>query len=187
VSLVIVNWNGKKFIAECLDGLRKQTHKDHSIIMVDNAFYDGSPELVQRNYPEVKTIRLAKNLGFAEANNIAINSIDTEYVALLNNDAISHPTWLQNLLKALQMNPGAGIAASKTLLYDRPDIIDRAGDIYTTAATVLMNGRGESSKAFNKPAWIFGACAGADIYRKQMLDDIGLFDKDFFCSLRMWT
>ena len=180
VSVVIVNWNGKKFIAECLDGLRKQTHKDHVVIMVDNASHDGSLELVHRDYPEVKTIQLSENLGFAVANNIAINSIDTEYVALLNNDAVPHPTWLENLLKALVMNRDAGMAASKMLLYDYPDIVDRAGDIYTTAATALLHGRGKSSREFNKPAWVFGACAGAAIYRKHMLDDIGLFDKDFF-------
>ena len=148
--------------------------------MVDNASHDGSLELVHRNYPEVKTIQLAENLGFAAANNMAINSMDTEYVALLNNDAVPHPTWLENLLKALEMNPGAGIAASKMLLYDHPDIIDRAGDIYTTAATALLHGRGQPSKNFNKPAWVFGACAGAAIYRRQMLDEIGLFDEDFF-------
>jgi GT2 family glycosyltransferase len=180
ISVVIVNWNGKKFIAECLDGLRKQTYKDHSIVLVDNASGDGSLELVHRNYPEVKTIPLDANLGFAVANNKAIQSIGTEYVALLNNDAVPHPGWLENLLKALEKHPEAGFAASKMLLYDRPDIIDRVGDIYTTAATALLNGRGEPSKNFNKPAWVFGACAGAAIYRKRMLDDIGLFDEDFF-------
>jgi hypothetical protein len=180
VSVVIVNWNGKKFIAKCLDGLRNQTHKDHSIVLVDNGFDDGSLELVHRKYPEVKTIALAENLGFAVANNIAINSMDTKYVALLNNDAVPHPAWLENLLKALEMNPEAGFAASKMLLYDRPDIIDRAGDIYTTAATALLNGRGEPSENFNSQKWVFGACAGAALYRSRMLDDIGLFDKDFF-------
>ena len=180
VSVIIVNWNGKKFIAECLDGLREQTYKDYSIVLVDNASGDGSLELVHKEYPEVKTIPLAENLGFAVANNRAIQLIGTEYVALLNNDAVPHAGWLENLLKALERNPGAGMAASKMLLYDRPDIIDRAGDIYTTAGTALLNGRGESSKNFNNLAWVFGACAGAAVYRKRMLDDIGLFDEDFF-------
>jgi GT2 family glycosyltransferase len=180
VSVIVVNWNGKKFIAECLDGLRKQTYKDHSIVVVDNGSNDGSLELVHRKYPEVKTIPLAENLGFAVANNRAIQSIGTQYVALLNNDAVPQPGWLENLLKALEMNPAAGMAASKMLLYDRPDTIDRAGDIYTTAATALLNGRGQPSNNFNNPAWVFGACAGAAVYRKRLLDDIGLFDEDFF-------
>ena len=180
IAVIIVNWNGKKFIEECLNGLNEQTFKDFSIIIVDNDSDDGSLEFVQKNYPEVKTIPLAENLGFAVANNIAINSIDTEYVALLNNDAVPDPGWLENLLKALESHPKAGMAASKMLLYDHPDIIDRAGDIYTTAATALLNGRGEPSKNFNKPEWVFGACAGAALYRRRMFDEIGLFDEDFF-------
>jgi GT2 family glycosyltransferase len=83
------------FIEECLDGLNKQTCKDFSIIIVDNASYDGSLELVQNNYPEVKTIALPENLGFTAANNIAIKSVNTEYVALLNNDAVPDPLWLE--------------------------------------------------------------------------------------------
>ncbi len=180
IAVIIVNWNGKKFIEECLNGLEEQTFKDFSIIVVDNASTDGSLQLVKKKYPEVKTVALSENLGFAVANNLAIESVKTEYVALLNNDAIPHPGWLENLVKALEKHPEAGFAASKMLFYDRPDIIDRAGDIYTTAATALLNGRGEPSKNFNKPAWVFGACAGAAIYRKRMLDDIGLFDEDFF-------
>jgi hypothetical protein len=180
VSIIIVNWNGKRFLADCLDGLRQQTYGKFSVIMVDNGSVDGSLDYVQTHYPEVETIALSENLGFAVANNIAINSVQTEYVALLNNDAVPHPEWIENLKKTLDNNPAAGFAASKMLLYDKPDLIDRAGDIYTTAGTGLLNGRGEPSKKFNKSVWIFGACAGAAIYRKRMLDDIGLFDEDFF-------
>ena len=180
VSVIIVNWNGRQFIAECLDGLRRQTYRDHSVLFVDNGSDDGSLELVHREYPEVKAIELAENMGFAIANNIAIKSIQTEYVALLNNDAVPHPTWLENLLKALEHHPEAGTAASKMLLYDQPDVIDRAGDIYTTAATALLNGRGEPSTNYDNSAWVFGACAGAAVYRRQMLEDIGPFDEDFF-------
>jgi len=180
ISVIIINWNGKRLLAECLDGLRNQTLTDHSIILVDNGSQDGSLEFVKKYYPEVRTIALANNLGFAAANNIAINSVDTKYIALLNNDAVPHPEWLQNLLKGLEMNPAAGMAASKMLLFDHMDTIDRAGDIYTTAGTALLNGRGEPSLKFSNPAWVFGACAGAAIYRKRMLEDIGLFDEDFF-------
>ena len=81
IPVIVVNWNGKKFIAECLDGLRKQTYKNFSIIMVDNASDDGSLEFVQNNYPEVRTIAVSKNLGFAVANNIAIKAVNTEYLA----------------------------------------------------------------------------------------------------------
>ena len=181
VSVIIANWNGKILLAECLDGLRMQTRKDHSVTLVDNGSQDGSLEFVHQHYPEVKTIALSSNLGFAAANNIALKSVNTQYVALLNNDAVPHARWLENLLKALESHPEAGLAASKMLLYDRPGIIDRAGDSYTTAATALLHGRGKPSENYsNNTKWIFGACAGAAVYRKRMLDDIGLFDEDFF-------
>lgn len=180
VSVIIVNWNGGKSIEECLNGLRNQTFKDFSSIVIDNASQDGSLELVQNKYPEVVTISLDENMGFAAANNIVLESIGTEYVALLNNDAVPHPSWLEHLLKALRQNPEIGFAASKMLLHDDPEIIDRAGDVYTTAGTALLRGRGYSLENYGTPEWVFGACAGAAMYRKRMLDDIGFFDEDFF-------
>jgi len=82
VSVIVVNWNGKSFLADCLEGIRQQTYGDFSVIVVDNGSNDGSLDYVRTNYPEVKTIALSKNKGFAIANNIAIRSVQTKYVAL---------------------------------------------------------------------------------------------------------
>ncbi|MBW1614113.1 MAG: glycosyltransferase family 2 protein [Deltaproteobacteria bacterium] len=167
-------------LSECLDSLRQQVFQHFSVILVDNGSNDGSINFVNRHYPEVKTIALPKNLGFAAANNIAIKSVNTGYVALLNNDAVPHPLWLQSLIEALGSHPEAGFAASKMLFYDNPETIDRAGDAYTRAGTGLLHGRGESASNYNNQEWIFGACAGAALYRIVMLNDVGLFDEDFF-------
>ncbi len=180
ISVIIVNWNGKKSLSECLDGLREQTYKRFSVILVDNGSNDGSVDFVNRHYPEVKTIALPKNVGFATANNIALKTVQTEYVALLNNDAVAHPLWLKHLVEALESYPEVGFAASKMLFYDNPKIIDRAGDAYTRAGAGFLRGRAESASKYNKQKWIFGACAGAALYRTLMLKDIGLFDEDFF-------
>ncbi|MDB4442663.1 glycosyltransferase family 2 protein [bacterium] len=180
VSVIIVNWNGKNLLADCLNGIRKQTYGDHSVVLVDNGSHDGSLQYVHSHYPEIKTIALSENMGFAIANNIAIQSVQTKYVALLNNDAVPHPDWLQNLMDALEKHPEAGFCASKMLFYDNPRVIDRPGDVYTTAGTALLRGRGAPSQEFNSQEYVFGACAGAALYRTKMLDDIGLFDEDFF-------
>jgi GT2 family glycosyltransferase len=148
--------------------------------MVDNGSVDGSLDYVQTHYPEVKTIALSENSGFAIANNIAIQSVQTKYVALLNNDAVPHPEWLANLVTAMENSPEAGLVASKMLFYDNHKVVDRAGDDYTVAGAGKLRGRGELSENFNEPEWVFGACAGAALYRKRMLDDIGLFEEDFF-------
>jgi len=180
VSVIIVNWNGKNFLADCLNGLKRQKYEDFSITMVDNGSIDGSLDFVQTRYPEVKTIALAENSGFAVANNIAIQAKHTKFVALLNNDAVPHPQWLASLTAAMENNPEAGTVASKMIFHDNPGVIDRAGDAYTVAGAAEMRGRGEPVDNFNEPEWVFGACAGAALYRKRMLDDIGLFDEDFF-------
>jgi len=91
ISVIIVNWNGKEFIGECLNELNKQTCRDFSIIIVDNAADDGSLELVQNIYPEVKTIALPENLGFAAANNIAIKSVNTEYLEHIRKRTVASP------------------------------------------------------------------------------------------------
>ena len=180
VSIIIVNWNGKKFLAKCLESLRHQAYRHFSIILVDNGSNDGSIDFVIRNYPEVKIIALPRNVGFSAANNIAIKTVKTEYVALLNNDAVAHPLWLQSLIGALETYPEAGFAASKMLFYDNPEIIDRVGDVYTRAGTGLLRGRGMLADSYNAREWVFGACAGAALYRTRMLRNIGIFDEDFF-------
>ena len=180
VSIIVVNWDGKKFLSECLDGLSQQIYQPLSLIVVDNGSSDGSVDFVNRNYPEVKTIALPKNIGFSAANNLVLKTVQSKYVALLNNDAVPHPLWLKHLVEALESHPEAGFVASKMLFYDNPETIDRAGDTYTRAGTGLLRGRGESTVNYEKQDWIFGACAGAALYRTQMLNDIGLFDEDFF-------
>jgi GT2 family glycosyltransferase len=180
VSIVIVNWNGKKFLLECLEGLRGQVYRAFSVILVDNGSHDGSIEVVSENYPEVNIVALQDNRGFAAANNVALRMVETEFVALLNNDAVPDPLWLKSLIDALEEHPQAGMAASKMLLYDRREIIDRAGDGYTRAGAALLRGRGVSADCHRVREWVFGACAAAALYRMAMLRDIGFFDEDFF-------
>jgi len=180
VSLIIVNWNGKHFLTECLEALRRQRYRSFEIIVVDNGSDDGSVSFLEKRHPEVRVVALNRNLGFAAANNIAIRTVRTKYIALLNNDAFPDFLWLEKLVEALDRHPEAGFAASKMLFYDRPEIIERAGDGYTRAGAALFRGRGKKADECDTPEWVFGACAGAALYRTEMLNDIGLFDEDFF-------
>ena len=100
------------------------------ITLVDNGSGDGSIDFVARNYHEVEIVALPRNLGFSAANNIALRGVKTEYVALVNKH---HPLWIKSLIEALGCHLEAGYAASKMLFYDRPRIIDHAGDAYTRA------------------------------------------------------
>ena len=147
---------------------------------MDNGSTDGSVAFVTRNYPEVRVVALPENVGFSIGNNIALRTVSTGYVALLNNDAVAHPLWLKHLAETLETRPDAGFAASKILFYQDRGIIDRAGDSYSTAGSGLLRGRGVRSETYDRQAWVFGACAAAALYRMKMLEDIGLFDEDFF-------
>ncbi len=180
VTVVVVNWNGRKFLEHCLNGLKRQTYPYFSTIMVDNGSTDGSIDYVKKYFPSVEIISLSKNMGFSAANNIAINRAKTEFVALLNNDAVAHENWLSHLVNSIEKYPEAGFLASKMLFYDDPTCIDRAGDAYSWAGAGILRGRGQVSEAFDQVEWVFGACAGAALYRKSMLEEIGLFDEDFF-------
>lgn len=180
VTLIIVNYNGKGCIERCLKGVRQQVFQNFECVVVDNGSSDGSAEWIETHHPEIQLIRLPENAGFCRANNMAIQKTRSEFVGLLNNDAVADPFWLSRLVAALKMRPEAGFAASKMLYSDAPHIIDRAGDGYTRSGAGRLRGRGARSDAYNQIEWIFGACAGAAVYRKAMLDTIGLFDEDFF-------
>ncbi len=180
VQVIIVNWNGRAFLENCLQSLRRQSYRNFSVVLVDNGSTDGSAEFVSVRFPEVRLIALTENRGFSVANNCALRELTSPYAALLNNDATADPGWLAALVQALEETEDAGFAASRMLCEDRPNTIDRCGDGYTLAGAALLRGRGDPAARHGNRAWVFGACAGAALYRTAMLRDIGLFDEDFF-------
>lgn len=180
ISVIIVNWNKKELLDNCLKSLLAQTHKDFEIIVVDNGSTDGSAELVKKVYPQARLICLAENKGFSIGNNIGIKSSAGEYIALLNNDMEARPEWLQSLYAALIGNPGIGFYASKILDYKNREIIDSAGDIFYPFGLGKKRGNlQKDSRALACNKEVFGACAGAALYRRKMLDDVGVFDEKF--------
>ncbi len=180
ITVVVLNWNRADMLMNCLTSLFSQSHLPDRIVVVDNGSTDGSVARVKHRFPGVHIIDLPCNMGFCRANNMALQTVQTRYVALLNNDAVAHPTWLEHLIQAMTDHPEAGSAACKMLYADHPELIDRAGDGYSMAGAGILRGRRQPADRFDDMEWIFGACAGAAIYRMDMLHDIGLFDEDFF-------
>lgn len=185
VRVIIANWNGKELLKTCLDSLETQTFRDFKVILVDNGSGDGSVEFVRENYPGVEIVALDKNYGFAKGNNIgmaeALKDKEVQYIALLNNDTKPTPVWLESLAGPLFENNDIGFCASKMLKWDRPDYIDSAGIKVTACGAIENRGAGQrDGELFNKQVEVFGACAGAALYRRSMLKEIGLFDEDFF-------
>jgi GT2 family glycosyltransferase len=185
IAIIVLNWNGREFLKICLDSLRTQTFKGFKVILVDNGSTDGSVEFVRENYPEVAVIALDKNYGFAKGNNVgieeALKNKDIKYIALLNNDTEATPYWLGELIQALDNNTDVGFCTSKMLRFYNRQIIDEAGHAFCRYGFAYKIGVGEEDKGqYDNFRMVFGACAGAVMYRRAMLEEIGLFDEDFF-------
>ena len=180
ISVIIVNWNGKHHLKECLDSLRQQTYKDFEVVFVDNGSTDGSSNFVVSNYPEVRLIQLNYNSGFCEGNNTGIKHAEGDYLVLLNNDTRVEPDWLNNIHNTFSKYPEAGFCASKIVYYDQPDILDSAGDCFSICGAGIKRGHKIESKHYNKQEYVFGGCGAGIAFRKAVLDEIGLLDEDFF-------
>jgi len=181
VSVIIVNYNHKDYLAEALAGLQKQTFADFEIIVVDNASTDGSVEFVQSLLPKVRLIALDENTGFAKGNNIGIRNARGKSIALLNNDAVPDPTWLDELVAAAQRHPDAAFFASQIELYYEPGLLDSAGDSMSAAGTIFRGGHRERIADYMEERFVFGAQACAAFYRREFFDRVGHFDEDYFC------
>jgi len=181
VSVIIVNWNGKHLLADCLSSLRSQTFRDFEIILVDNGSTDGSIEFVRKNFPEVVLITLLENRGFAGGNNAGILASSGHYIALLNNDTRTDSNWLAALVNAAASDPEGGMWASKILSYDTPDVIDNVGLLLYWDGLARGRGRLEVDQGqYDRPEEALFPSGCACLYRRKMLDETGLFDEDFF-------
>ncbi len=182
VSVVIPNWNGAHLLPTCLDSLRRQTCADFEVIVVDDASTDDSRGLLAREYPEARVLAFESNRGFARGVNAGIRAAQGRVIALLNNDTEADPHWLEELVRALEAEPRAGMAASKLRLFDRREVLHSAGDFYRVDGIpgnrgVWEEDRGQYDAPDAQPP-VFGACGGAAAYRRELLDAIGLFDED---------
>ncbi|MHB1161292.1 MAG: glycosyltransferase family 2 protein [Chloroflexota bacterium] len=183
VSVVIANWNGRAHLERCLAALAAQTLDRFEVILVDNGSTDGSAEMVRERFPWVRVIVNPRNLGFAAANNVGIRAGTASYVATLNNDTEPCPDWLEQLLAPALADDGVGMVASKMVFAHRPGLINSAGIALDPVGIAWDRLGGEPDRGEGAVEEVFGPCAGAALYRRAMLDEIGVFDEDFFAYL----
>ncbi|MBI3698160.1 MAG: glycosyltransferase family 2 protein [Acidobacteria bacterium] len=181
ISVVVVNWNRRELLRACLHSLECQSWREFETIVVDNGSQDGSADMVEAEFPEVRLIRNGENRGFCAANNQGIAAARGRYVALLNNDAEADPRWLEELVRAFLEHDDVGMAASKILVWESRTTIDKAGHLIYPDGQNRGRGTGETDRGqydrLEETAWPDGCAA---MYRKDMLDRIGGFDEDFF-------
>ena len=180
ISIIIPNFNGKEHLKTCFDSIKNQTYKNYEIIFTDNNSADESVKFTEENYPEINIIKLDHNTGFARAVNEGIKNSKGEYVLLLNNDTECDKFFLEEMLSGFKSET-TGSVACKMLNYSDRTKIDDAGDFikfwcsrYARVHSVTDIGQ------YDNEEYIFGACAGAAIYKREVFDKVGLFDEDFF-------
>lgn len=179
--MVVVNWNGMPHLAECVESLGAQSYPRIETVLVDNGSTDGSRQWLRTcALPGVRLVELDRNTGFAPGANAGIRASSGEFVALLNNDAVAQPDWIGALVEAMT-DPAAGMAASKILFHDRPDTIDKAGHLFYLDGLNRGRGAGEEDRGqFDAETEVLFPDGCAALYRREMLDDVGLFDEQFF-------
>ncbi len=183
-TVIIPNFNGMKFIENCMKALERETSTTYHICVVDNGSTDGSREWVEENCPNVQVIALPENTGFCGAVNAGIKASKTPYVILLNNDTEVEYGFVKELETALEREKKSfSVSAKMVDMYDN-NILDGAGDLYCALGWAFALGKGKAVKGnYEKPQEIFSACGGAVIYRKEILDEIGIFDQNHFAYL----
>ncbi len=181
VSVIIPNWNGLRFVGMCLDSLKQSTFASHEVIVVDNGSSDGSRELIESDYPWVRLVKLPENLGFATACNRGIEASKGKYICLLNNDIEVEPDWIEKLYEGMERHPECGMGTTKMMFLDQRDTFYNTGDLFHAWSSGGGRGQGEKDVGqYDEEEYVFGACAGAGIYRRELFDTVGLFDEDFF-------
>jgi GT2 family glycosyltransferase len=182
ISVIVVNWNRCVLLRACLESLQRQEGVRLEVIVVDNGSEDGSADMAAREFGGfTRLIRNAENRGFCAANNQGIRTARGAFVALLNNDAEAEPGWLNALQRVFDAGPEIGMAASKIVTYDDPGRIDKAGHLIYPDGQNRGRGTGEPDDGrYDRPEEVLWPDGCAAMYRKQMLDQIGGFDEDFF-------
>lgn len=186
VSIIIVNYNGSMYLANCLGSVLKSSYDPFEIILVDNASTDDSTSIVKELFKKDQIIVVwnSSNLGFAEGNNVGARYARGDYLVFLNNDTKVEPTWLKELVKVMESDVKIGAAQSKLLMLDRNGIIDSTGDFVDFYGVAMQRGLGERDLGqYENVEEVPSARGACMIVRRSVIREVGLFDPDFYMVL----
>jgi GT2 family glycosyltransferase len=194
LSIIVVSWNAKSYVQECLTSLSQQSlNVSIEIIVVDNASSDGTPEMVQQQFPHMILIRNSENLGFAKANNIGLRVAKGRYLCLINSDVNVPPECLQTIHDFMEQNPAVGVAGPRMLTTD--GLVSRSYMRFPTLWNSFCNAL--SLDSVFKGSHLFGGVLMSDfdnkktsevdvlngwflVVRREAADLVGFLDESFF-------
>ncbi len=181
-SVIIPNLNGAGWLRDSIESIWNQTERDFELIVIDNGSTDESLDIAKsyEGRPNYTLICNDRNTGFSHAVNQGIAIARGEYVVLFNNDAFAEPQWLAELIRTAEQDPKIFAVSSLMLRYYEPELADDAGDYVTLLGFACKRGDGLRAARYTKPCRVFSACGGAALYRKSILEEIGVFDELFF-------
>ena len=183
VSIVIVNWNGAAVLPECLESVMGLNHKDFEIVVVDNGSTDDSVNIIGNICGgRAKIIRLDKNIGFSAGVNVGFENAAGEFIALLNNDMVVEPTWLDQPLELLK-DKAVGIVSCRQMNYYNRTKVDELFHCVSDGLAFMPFVRGceySENEFYSKPGYVISANGGSAIIRAETIRVIGGFDPDFF-------
>lgn len=183
VSVIIPNYNGARCLRGCLASVLTQVSADR-VIVVDDGSTDNSVSFMRRLFPRVRLITRKENGGFAAAVNEGIRASETPYVFLLNNDALLTAGALEKLVDTMEQG-GEHVfsVGARMLTLAKPRKIDNSGDLYCSLGWAFSPGRDRGLGEYRRRSRVTSACAGAALYRRKELLDLGGFDEAHFCYL----
>ncbi len=182
VSIVILNWNGRKFLQTCLSSLAKLRYPSFEIIVVDNNSSDDSVEFIHKKFPKVKVVASKVNNGFARGNNIGARVATGKYLLFLNNDTKVTPNFLTPLVAACERDNTIGCVQPEMRVMKTPELLDEAGAYLTPSGFLYHYGyrKKYSKKAYQNSREVFSAKGACIFIPKHVFDAVGEFDEDFF-------
>ena len=182
-SVIIPNLNGAGWLGDSIESILAQDFADgFELIVIDNGSTDESLQIA-RSYlgrPGYRLIENSENTGFSAAVNAGIRASQAEYAVLFNNDAFAQPDWLRRLVEVADGDARIFSVGSLMLRYYEPELADDAGDYVNLFGWAAKTGDGLYARRYQRQRRCFSACGGAALYRKSILEQIGLFDEHFF-------
>jgi GT2 family glycosyltransferase len=184
LSIIIVNWNTRQLLSQCLRSMIDNLHgMSIESFVVDNGSTDNSVEMVRIEFPEVTLIENHENLGFARANNQAIQHSQGRYILLLNSDAFLSPNAIQKMIQLMEADVSIGIAGACLVYPDRGyqkahgPLPNYCSEVCSLFGLDKLYKAKVNSQECQETGWVNGACM---LIRKTLLDQIGLLDEVFF-------
>lgn len=179
VSVVVVCWNAKQHLRDCLDSLHRQTYPNLEVIVVDNGSTDGTREYVESTYPWIRVHAIGRNTGYAPANNLGLQLAGGEYLVVLNPDTEVEPDFVSELVQGIDQD-GVGLATSRICYFDDRERVNACGNEIHLTGIGYCRGLGLPASGFDTPATVASVSGCAFMIRRDVLDRIGGFDDDYF-------